>query len=294
MALHNSNDSGTQGASPFGRAAIQRFAPAPWAPGGDLQTLLGYVLPSPRSISRETRRRVPLPDGDVLLAVENLPASPADRPPVMLLVHGLGGSSDSPYMRRYAARFAEAGWIAVRLNLRGAGAGAPLARGMYNAGSSADLSAAVAEMARLHPESPIAVAGFSIGGNVLLKYLGERQLDKPAALIGAIAACPPIDLADCARNLSRARNVLYGFKFITVLRLEARKHPELEADLRGLSLTRPMTMESFDHLVTAPAGGFESGRDYYEQCSAARFLDDIETPTLLLATDDDPFIPAAV
>jgi hypothetical protein len=138
------------------------------------------------------------------------------------------------------------------------------------------------------------VAGFSIGGNVLLKYLGEQQLAKPPTLIGAIAVCPPIDLADCARNLSRARNAFYNFKFVTVLRLEARKHPELSADPRGLSLARPMSMQRFDDLVTAPAGGFESGGEYYAKCSAEGFLDEIAIPTLLLAADNDPFIPAAV
>jgi predicted alpha/beta-fold hydrolase len=276
---------------PFAGPIVEPFMPASWAPGGDLQTLIGYFLPPPRSVPNEARHTVSLPDGDALLVIENRPERPADDTPMVLLVHGLGGSFDSAYMRRYASRFVGAGWLSFRLNLRGAGEGSSLSAGLYNAGSSADLAAVADSLTRIYPDHPLVIAGFSIGGNILLKYLGEPELPKPAVLAGGIAVCPPVDLAACASNLSRGRNVLYGLKFVTILRLEARKHPRLQVDPAALSLFRPMTLVRFDDLATAPAGGFQSGTEYYDRCSAKGFLKAIETPTMLLATDDDPFIP---
>jgi len=273
-------------------ARLERFEPASWAPGGDIQTLVGYFLPSPRVIPRERTHEVPLADGDRLLVVENLPAGAVEPAPAVLVVHGLGGDSDSPYMRRFAARFTAAGWICARLNMRGAGRGSPLARGMYNAGCSADLSAAVADLHRRHPQSPLVLVGCSISGNVLLKYLGEPAHAKPPTLAGSIAICPPVDLADCAAHLSRMRNALYGLKFVTLLRLEVRRHSELAVDRRARELLRPMTLLRFDDLATAPAGGFASGQDYYARCSAKSFVGEIATPTLIIAADDDPFIPS--
>lgn len=272
-------------------AHVQPFVPARWAPGGDLQTLLGYFQPAPRSIPGERRLTIALEDGDALLVVENLPRPTPGPPRVALIVHGLGGDSSSPYMRRFARCFTDAGWIAARLNMRGAGEGSALAAGMYNAGCSGDLAAVVDELTRLHPGCRIAIVGCSISGNAMLKYLGEPQLAKPPSLAGAIALCPPVDLADCAAHLSRLRSSAYGLKFVTLLRLDARRHPSLPVDPRSLELTRPMTLETFDDLATAPAGGFESGQDYYARCSANQFLESIETPTVILAADDDPFVP---
>ncbi|MBW2278920.1 MAG: alpha/beta fold hydrolase, partial [Deltaproteobacteria bacterium] len=270
---------------------VQRFEPARWAPGGDLQTIVGYFLPSPRTVPLEQRYEVSLEDGDRLLIVENAPDEQSPQPTVALVVHGLGGDTGSPYMRRLAARFTEAGFVCARMNMRGAGEGSSLASGMYNAGRSDDLAAVIDELCRRHPSSALVIVGCSISGNVLLKYLGEPEHRKPDSLVGSIAICPPIDLADCAAHLSKWRNSLYGLKFVTLLRLDARRHPGLPVDPKSLDLVRPMTLLEFDDLATAPAGGFDSGQDYYAHCSAMGFVGKIETPTLILAADDDPFIP---
>jgi predicted alpha/beta-fold hydrolase len=270
---------------------VEPFEPARWAPGGDLQTVVGYFLPSPRSVPREQRFVVELDDGDRLLVVENAPRVVPEVPKVALVIHGLGGDVTSPYMRRLAKRFTAEGYVCARMNMRGAGAGRALATGMYNAGRSGDLAAVVRALCERHPSSRLVIVGCSISGNVLLKYLGEPEHEKPDALIGSIAICPPVDLAECATHLSGWRNSLYGLKFVTLLRLDARQHPGLPVDPRSLDLLRPMTLLEFDDLATAPSGGFSSGQDYYARCSAVSFVDKIDTDTLILAADDDPFIP---
>lgn len=271
---------------------IMPFDPAPWAPGGDLQTILGYLLPCPLSLPQKYERITRLDDKNALLLIENTPQRWEAESPVVLLVHGLGGSSDSPYVRRTAWRCIQNGWIAVRMNQRGAGRGSRLAQGLYNAGSSADLAAVVNELVKLRPNSPLVVIGFSLGGNVLLKYLGEAQHQKPSALRGGIAVCPPIDLIACTTHLSRSRFGAYSHKFVALMRMEARTKPGLKVDRKALTYWRPMSLMNYDERVTAPAGGYESVQDYYDKCSGQNFLESIETPTLILAADDDPIVPS--
>lgn len=267
------------------------FAPAPWARGGNLQTLAGYLLPSPKQIPHTKLHHVALPDGDRLALCENLPKHSTPRG-VLLLLHGLGGHADSAYMLRIAARFLAQGWITFRLNHRGAGQGRGLARGLYHAGKSDDLACVMRDMSALHPNLPLVAAGFSLSGNMLLKYLGETWQTPPANLCGAIAVSPPIDLAMSSQAIRRRSNRLYDLRFVRLLMSAMRERYADFTDYPTYALERVATVYDFDRFITAPHHGFASAEDYYQRNSAQQFLPSITVPTAIIASSDDPFIPA--
>lgn len=268
------------------------FSPALWARGGDLQTLAGYVLPGPTHLPGTKLHEVEVSEGDRLVMCENHPATPAPQG-ILLLLHGLGGHADSAYMLRVAARFLERGWSTFRLSHRGAGAGRGLAQGLYHAGKSDDLGAVLQRVAALHAQSPLVVAGFSLSGNLLLKYLGESWQTPPRNLCGALAVCPPIDLALSSQAMRRGKNRLYDLRFVRLLK---RAMQERYADFSSFpkyALSKIATVYDFDQHITAPQHGFRSAADYYTQCSAKQFLAQINLPVAIIASDDDPFVPRA-
>ncbi len=271
---------------------LKPFRPAAWAKGGDLQTLLGYLLPGPNELPHTLLHHMLLPDSDTLVICENRPAqTPVG---VVLLMHGLGGHADSAYMLRVAAKFLSRGWIVFRMNHRGAGQGRGLARRLYHSGKSEDLPPVLDTLRQLFPGLPLVVIGFSLSGNVLLKYLGETGADNPFDIARAIAVCPPIDLQRCADALSRRRNWLYDLRFSRLLRSMVREMQAHFPDFPRISLPFHLTVYEFDQRVTAPLNGFASAEDYYRRCSAAPLLANIRIPVDILASDDDPFVPAAM
>ncbi len=278
--------------SDFDSAQFYPFAPALWARGGNLQTLAGYLLPSPKQIFDTKLHHVALPDGDRLALCENLPKQTSPRG-VLLLLHGLGGHADSGYMLRIAARFLAYGWITLRLNHRGAGQGRGLARGLYHAGKSDDLAHVVQYIGALHAKLPLVVAGFSLSGNMLLKYLGETWQTPPANLCGAIAVCPPIDLAMSSQAIRRASNRLYDLRFVRLLITAMRERYSDFADYPAYAMARVATVYDFDRFITAPHHGFASAEDYYHRNSAQHFLGSITVPSAIIASSDDPFVPPA-
>ncbi len=270
---------------------LASFSPARWARGGDCQTLAGYLLPSPSHLPDTILHQVIVSGGDRLALCENRPATPAPRG-MLLLLHGLGGHADSAYMLRIAARFLERGWITFRLNHRGAGQGRGLAQQLYHAGKSEDLGPVLQRIAELYAEMPLVAAGFSLSGNMLLKYLGETWQTPPPNLCGAVAVCPPIDLARSAAAMRRWKNRLYDLRFVRLLK---RAMQERYADFPNFppyDLSKVATVYDFDKYVTAPHHGFRSAEDYYAQCSAKQFLPHLTLPAALIASADDPFVPA--
>lgn len=266
------------------------FMPARWLHGGNLQTLAGYLLPSPKHLPHTKVHHVALADGDRLALCENVPphATPCG---ALLLLHGLGGHADSAYMLRVAARFLAHGWITFRLNHRGAGQGRGLARGLYHAGKSDDLAGVMQYLGALYPNLPLVSVGFSLSGNMLLKYLGETWQMPPANLCGAVAICPPIDLELSSRAIRRARNRLYDLRFVRLLKGAMRERYTDFGDYPAYALARVATVYDFDRYITAPHHGFASAEDYYQRNSALQFLASIHLPAAIIASKDDPFIP---
>jgi uncharacterized protein len=269
------------------------FRPPSWLRSGHLQTLAALALVGPRPSNSPIRHQIQLPDGDTIVLTEDGPAlwQPGDR--VALLVHGLAGCHLSPYMRRIAHKLSQAGVRTFRLDLRGCGAGEGLAKLPYHAGLTTDLRAAIAEVARQAPDSPIALVGFSLGGNMVLKLLGEPG-EVPENVDRGMAICPPIDLAVCCRSLDHGLARFYDRHFVSMLTKKAREELQRLANQNGGKLVRPRTLYQFDDCYTAPVSGFKNAEHYYQESSAAAYIANIKIPTTILAANDDPVVPKSV
>ena len=267
------------------------FKPHPLIRGGDLQTIIGYYLPGPTQLKARKVHEVPLPDGDRLALCENRPSRKSTFQPAVVFMHGLGGDARSPYILRLAMLFRDRGWNTLRMNHRGCGEGNGLARNLYHSGRSEDISQALLKIEELYPETPVIAVGFSLSGNALLKLLGERKDPVASNLRGAIAVAPPIELSCCAEELCRLKNRVYDRRFVRLLRQAIRERQRAFPDFPRFKFPWNMTVWGFDEICTAPMNGFESAEDYYVKCSAKQFLSRITIPTVMLASEDDPFIP---
>lgn len=211
----------------------------------------------------------------------------------MVILHGLEGSMDSPYVRRLMRAVAARGWTACVMHFRGC-SGVPnrLPRS-YHSGDTGDIAFLLETLRQRQPASPLVAAGFSMGGNVLLKYLGETRASAPLA--AAVAVSVPFDLAAAADRLDQGFSRVYQAHLIGHLRLrmhaKLQRHANLPFSARDLSRVR--SFRQYDDWVTAPLHGFTSADDYYARSSAAAFLGAVEKPTLVLHARDDPFLPAS-
>lgn len=273
---------------------VQPFKAHPLVRGGHLQTVLGCYLPGPKSVYKAKLHLVPLADGDFLAVHDDIPASwqPGDR--VAMLFHGLGGSHLSGYMRRGADKLNARGIRVLRVDLRGSGAGFAHARHLGHAARSDDVSAAVNFAVSLCGDSPLVIAGFSMGANMVLKYLGHHAADVPASLIGGMAVAPPVDLVLCAQSIQRGMQRAYDQMFVRgLMRLVERRRREVPGSVHIELDPPPKRLWEFDDRYTAKLGGFDSAEDYYTRASSKPTLPKIRISTLIIAADDDPIVPIA-
>lgn len=271
------------------------FVPHPLLRGPHAQTIAAIYWPGPLEPYRARTEIVELPDGDKLMLHDDQPVSwlPGDR--VVLMLHGLAGSHASPYLRRLSTRLVARGVRTFRMDLRGCGAGAALARRPYHGGCFEDLAAAVAKVRALCPRSPLSALGFSLGGNVLLRLLGEWGGSPDVSLDRCMAVCPPIDLANCARRLKRRANRLYDQFFVRVVQRQLRERRRQVPDALHVEFTSPpKCLEEFDDRFTSQVWGYGSAERYYRACSSGPLLASIRTPVLILAAEDDPLIGGEV
>jgi uncharacterized protein len=268
------------------------FIPHPLVRGGHAQTILGCYLPGLKWAPQSEQHLVELPDGDRIVLHEDAPqgAHIADR--VVLLVHGLGGSHQSTYMQRTAAKLAEKGVHVFRMDLRGCGAGTSVAKLPTHAGRSEDVGAALSHVMETCADLPVFLIGFSMGANHVLKLLGEMGRQRPANLAGAMAVAPPIDLIDCSRNMERGVNALYNKSFLrNLLRAAAVRRQRVPKEFDPPLTPLPRRLRDFDERFTAPLGGFSSAEEYYHRASSRPLLKEIEVPTVVVAAADDPIVP---
>ncbi|HZY89650.1 MAG TPA: alpha/beta fold hydrolase [Gemmataceae bacterium] len=269
---------------------LPEFRPLPLLRNPHVQTLLGHWLPGP-GLNRPTQARVLLlPDGDALVLHDTTPAGWRPGDPVAVVLHGLSGSHASAGVVRMAALLLERRLRVVRLDLRGAGKGLPLARQFYHGGRSDDARAALAEVRRWAPASPLLLVGISLGGNIALKLAGEAADDPVPGLARVAALGPPIDLGRCAALIAEPRNRLYETFFLRDLIAHARQRQRYFPDLPPLRFPRRLNMRLFDDLYTAPRCGFADALDYYRRGSALPLIPRIHLPALVLTARDDPFI----
>jgi predicted alpha/beta-fold hydrolase len=213
--------------------------------------------------------------------------------PRLVVLHGLEGTIRSHYVRGILERAHALGWGADFLIFRSCGSELNRARRFYHSGETTDLAFLVRRVLDQYPKAPLLFAGYSLGGNVLLKWLGEQGDDLPPHAVAAVAVSVPFDLEESARHVSRGVSRLYEVHFLRTLKSKAlaklQSHPDL---FTASALASATTLRRFDDTVTAPVHGFRDAHDYYEQSSSLRFLHTIRLPTLLLSAYDDPFLPA--
>ena len=278
------------------------FQPAGWLKNRHAQTFFAafYALWGPKPALR--RESLDLPDGDTtavdwLLAADDLP----ETAPLLIILHGLEGSANSSYCRMLMLAALQLGWRSCVLHFRDCGDYRNRLPRRYHAGETNDLRYF---LERLHkrPESaensgPLLAAGFSLGGNVLLKYLGESGQDTP--LRAATAVCVPLNLHECAKALEIGFSKTYQRYLLKRMKASVtRKFDPHTAAFNWEKAMRARTFAEFDDWVTAPLHGFGGMQDYYDRCSSTHFLKGIERPTLIINALDDPFmtrdvIPAA-
>jgi uncharacterized protein len=264
----------------------------PWW-GGDLQTLAGRFGRAVNLAPHASERlALKLPDGDTLLGMLDRPAVPKPGRPLAIVIHGLTGAEDSPYMRSIARRLLDGGHMVLRLNLRGAGPSRPLCGGHYYAGRSQDFRAVLAVLpAELTGQGLVAI-GYSLGGAMLLKYLGEEGARTP--LVAAASVSAPIDLAATSHNMLRPRNRLYHHYLLRQMKREATGEGAALSEAERAAILGSRTIREYDDVFIAPHHGFADAEDYYERCKALAFMAAIRVPTLMLAALDDPWIPGAL
>jgi predicted alpha/beta-fold hydrolase len=230
-----------------------------------------------------------LPDGDLLSLVWN-DHSPRPHAPLVVLLHGLAGSTQSSNIRGISAALTARGVSVVAVNFRGCGpVPSHKARG-YHAGETEDVEAVLASLGQRFPDSPLHAVGISLGGNVLLCHLGSRGASSP--LHRAVAVCPPVDLQRCMESLSTGLARGYQWYLLRGLKQTAlRKQSVLQSagvDVSAVQNSR--SFRDFDDAVTAPLFGFHDADDYYTRCSSRSFLRGIHVPTTVLFAADDPFM----
>jgi uncharacterized protein len=208
-------------------------------------------------------------------------------------LHGLNGSSDAHYMRGLAAKAFARGMNVVRLNQRNCGDTEHLAEGLFHSGLTADAAHVVHELSTVDGLPAIAVAGYSLGGNLALKLAGEYGRHAPAALVGVAAVSPIIEISECTRALERRSNAIYQWNFVRDLKRRMRRKNTVRPgafDLTKLSSIK--TVRQFDETYTAPYFGFRDAEDYYYRASAMRVIERIHVPALVITAEDDPFVPS--
>jgi hypothetical protein len=270
------------------------FAPrAPWW-GADLQTVRLFLLGRPVDFTsfRVSVLRLPLGDGsgDALAARLHVPQAPTQRP-LAVLIHGLSGCEDSLYLQNTALRLLTDGYPVLRLNLRGAGRSRPLCRLHYHAGKSEDLAAVLAALPAHLRTHGVVMVGYSLGGNLLLKFLGEGG--ERCGLRAAVSVSAPIDLLAAAERIASRRNLVYHRYMLQRIKLERSAPPADLTEAERVAIVEARSIPEFDERVTAPRNGFASAADYYVRSSALPLLGSIRVPTLVIHAQNDPWIPAA-
>jgi predicted alpha/beta-fold hydrolase len=271
------------------------FQPAWWLPGPHLQTLWNPFFRRAPQLARR-RERLWLADGDFIDLDWHGPHDA--QAPLALVLHGLTGSSASLYVLGLQQRLAAQGWSSVAINWRGCSGEPNLLPRAYHSGASDDLAEVIEHLQACRPQAALHAVGYSLGGNVLLKYLGERGADCPVR--AAVAVSVPFRLDQCADRIGLGFSRVYQAHFMKAMIAYVRDKQRLFRE-RGLdqhlatlgalgTLDGMRTFWDFDGRITAPLHGFSDASDYYRRASSRYYLGGIAVPTVLIQAEDDPFV----
>ena len=263
------------------------FRPAWWLPGGHLQTIWPALIPRGPG-SSITRRRFELPDGD-FIDVDWV----GESGPIVVVLHGLGGSSTSHYVTSMLQAIAMQGWRGALMYFRGCSGEPNRLPRSYHAGETGDLNNFISVLRQQEPDTPLAVVGYSMGGNVLLKWLGEQG--SATQITAAVAVSVPFDLANAAARVHQGFSRIYELRMLRSLQeLVTRKAKRISLPWDSRTIAAIRSIREFDDRITAPLHGFRNADDYYTRASCKPFLSNISRPTLVIHASDDPFMSPTV
>lgn len=259
------------------------FKPPWWFANPHLQTIWQTFFRRQPDVVTQ-RERFLLPDGDFL----DLDWAGYDGEPIVIVLHGVAGSINSPYAKGILRAVVDHGWCGVFVHSRGC-SGVPnrLPRN-YHSAETSDLNAVVQDLMKRYPGRPIAAVGFSMGGNVLLKWLGETGKDNPLA--GAVAVSVPFELENSANHINQGINRFYQWYVLREIRAIVAKKLKVVKPPIAINPDEINSFWDYDNKITAPLHGFADARDYYTKGSARQYLKRVQIPTLLLHSSDDPFM----
>jgi len=264
----------------------------PWW-GPDLQTLAILLRPATLDLAPHRSERVCFPmadrSGDILLGMLDRPQWPDDARPLVILIHGLTGCEDSVYILGAARYLLYRGYTVLRLNVRGAGPSRPYCGEHYHVGRTADFRRVLQQIPDDLKQNGIVAIGYSLGGTMLLKYLGEEGSFSP--LRAAASICAPIDLLLTGQHMLRPRNWLYHSYMLNSLKAETLAEGAKLSDEEREVVRSARTVFDYDDRFIAPRYGFRGAEDYYSLCAPKHFMPEIRVPTMVLAAGDDPWIP---
>ena len=268
------------------------FVAAWWCRGAHSQTILGNLWRENPEITYR-RERLELPDGD-FLDLDWVDGDP--RAPLVVILHGLGGSSNSSYVLTLLDEARQKGWRAVVMNARGMSGEPNRLKVTSHSGQSEDLEATMQKLLADPNNHTLYLAGYSRGGNVLLKWLGEKGANVPTAVKKAVAVSVPYDLVLTTSRLYRGFNraVCTRWMLRPLKAYALHKAVQFPGSLDTATIQQADTFQAFDDHVTAPLNGFDNAHEYWRSVSSALFLDKIRTPVLLIHADNDPLLPAAL
>jgi uncharacterized protein len=259
---------------------------------GDWQTILAHFWPARldhRRYASETRLFETEPGVRIVAHCDRTTDFRSNG--TVLIIHGLEGSSASPYVVRMAARALDAGFQVVRMNVRNCGGTEHLGPTLYHSGLTTDLRSVAEQLWQI----PLYIVGFSMGGNMALKLAGEWSAGFPPQVKAICAVSPPVDLGACALRIAEPRNHVYESRFLRHLRQTlTRKKAVMAVDYSLEPFSRIRSLIDFDNAYTAPAFGFCDAFDYYAHASSKGHLRNIRLPALVIQAQDDPFIPFAI
>lgn len=261
----------------------------PWI-GGDLQTLRNSLCGTPLDLPGGERLLLKVSGGDQLAARLDRPAGGASRP-LIVLIHGCTGSEASGTVIATMRHLTGLGWPVLRLNLRGSQPSRPTACGHYHAGRTSDLADALRALPASLVRLGIILVGQSLGGNLVLKFMGEGAHGLP--VLGAVSVSAPIDLAvTCAKMLTR-RNFAYHQAMLSAMKREALAPGAAVSSAERAAVTAARNVYEYDDHFIAPRFGYRDAQEYYQSNAAKNFIPAITLPSLILHALDDPWIPGA-
>lgn len=265
-----------------------KFKPAWWLRNAHLQTILAKAFKKKQSLTLH-KSSLETPDDDFIdLVWTEVPEQQSNKP-IVVILHGLEGSAESHYAKGMLSAIKDAGWVGLLMHFRGCSGRPNRHAASYHSGDTRDITFLSQWLDQMYPNAPRAAVGFSLGGNVLTKFLAQTPDNNYKA---ATVICAPLDLSSCSKRIAKGSSKIYQKYLVDMLKASTftKIEQQLLPNVCPVQLTAVKKLWDFDHLVTAPINGFNSAAHYYQQASGKPVMNNIAQPTLFIHAEDDPFL----